>query len=79
MQATSAISKQPRRTAAARRRRWVWFIGAPVAVILFVAVAIFGHYVDEPMRQRIELAMNQKMTGYTVRLPRLDFHPLDSR
>ena len=76
MQATSAISKHPRRAAAARRRRWVWFIGAPVAVVLFVAVAIFGHYVDEPMRQRIELAMNQKMTGYTVRLPRLDFHPL---
>jgi hypothetical protein len=76
MQATSAIDKRPRHAAASRRRRWAWFVGAPVAVILLLAVAILGHFLDEPMRQRIEAAMNQKMSGYTVRLPRLDFHPV---
>jgi hypothetical protein len=76
MQATSTIAKGQRHAAAARRRRWAWFVGAPVAALLIVAVAVLGHFLDEPMRQRIELAMNQKMTGYTVRLPRLDFHPV---
>jgi len=57
------------------RRTSVWVV--TVFLMLVVAVAVFiGYFVDEPMRQRLEQTMNQKMTGYTVRLPELDFHPI---
>lgn len=77
MQATTSTAKDTTRAAAARRRRrWAFFIGAPVAAVLIAVVAIAGHFIDEPLRQRLELTLNQKMTGYTVKLPALDFHPL---
>lgn len=77
MEATTSTAKDTTRAAAARRRRrWAFFIGAPVAAVLIAVVAIAGHFIDEPLRQRLELTLNQKMTGYTVKLPALDFHPL---
>jgi hypothetical protein len=47
-----------------------------VALVVLIVVALVGHFLDEPMRRRMERTLNEKMTGYTVRLPRLDFHPL---
>ena len=77
MQASSSTAKGTTRLAATRRRRrWAWFVGAPVALVLIAAVAVLGHFLDEPMRRRLELTLNQRMTGYTVKLPALDFHPL---
>ena len=76
MQATTSTAKGPRAAATRRRRRWAFFVGAPVAAVLIAAIAIAGHFIDEPLRQRLELTLNQKMTGYTVKLPGLDFHPL---
>jgi hypothetical protein len=77
MQATTSTAKGTTRAATARRRRrWALVIGAPVAAALIAVIAIAGHVIDEPLRQRLELTLNRKMTGYTVKLPALDFHPL---
>lgn len=45
---------------------------AGLTVLLFVA----SFFVDEPMRRSMERKMNQSLTGYTVRLPRLHFRLL---
>lgn len=77
MQAITSTAKDSARVAAARRRRrGAFLVGAPVAAVLSVVVAVAGHFIDEPLRRRLELTLNQKMTGYTVTLPALDFHPL---
>src|SRR4029453_15934786 len=74
--AVSSTIPRGRSRVALWRRRWAWFVGAPVALVVLVVVALVGHFLDEPMRRRMERTLNEKMTGYTVRLPRLDFHPL---
>lgn len=76
MSVSSTVANGTRHSAAARRRRWAWLVGAPIAALLIVAIAVLGHFIDEPMRRRLEATLNERMTGYTVRLPRLDFHPL---
>ena len=77
MQVGTATTKGSPRIAGARhRRRWAWLIGLPVALLLVVAIAVFGHFIDEPMRRRLEATLNQQMKGYIVKLPGLDFHPL---
>ena len=77
MHATYPTAKGETRAAAShRRRRWAWLIGAPVAFVVIAAVVLVGHFLDEPLRRRLEVELNQSMKGYTVKLPRLDFHPL---
>ena len=56
------------------RRRWL--AAVPFAVVVALVVAVAGHLVDEPLRRRLETTLNQRLKGYTVRLPALDFHPL---
>ncbi|HXG02024.1 MAG TPA: DUF748 domain-containing protein [Candidatus Binatia bacterium] len=56
------------------RRRWRWVVGI-LGVLALLAVAA-GLLVDEPLRRRIERAMNERLDGYTVSIGRLDFHPL---
>ncbi|HET9491355.1 MAG TPA: DUF748 domain-containing protein [Methylomirabilota bacterium] len=60
------------------RRRWprraAW--AGLVVVALVIAGTVASILVEEPLRRRIESAMNRQLDGYTTRIARLDFHPL---
>jgi Domain of Unknown Function (DUF748) len=57
-----------------RRRLVIWGSG----ILAFVLILIFtlAYLIDEPLRRKVERDMNAKLKGYTVRLGRLDFHPI---
>lgn len=57
-----------------RRRVGLWVLGIIVTLIVVLVVGSF--FVDEPLRRHMETTMNQKLKGYSVRLPGLSFHPL---
>jgi hypothetical protein len=57
-----------------RGKWWVWLIGALVG--LGVVVIALGLFIDEPLRRYIEQTLNSNLKGYTVRLGKLDLHPL---
>jgi uncharacterized protein involved in outer membrane biogenesis len=59
---------------AMRRKWWIWLIGA-VAGLIIAAIA-FGFLMDEPLRRYAEQQLNSRLQGYTIRLGRLDLHPL---
>jgi hypothetical protein len=57
------------------RRKWViWLIGI-VAGLISIAIAL-GIFIDEPLRRHVERQLNSPLKGYTVRLGKLDLHPL---
>lgn len=43
-----------------------------LAALVFVA----AYLLDEPLRRRLEMDMNRRLEGYSVRLGKLDFHPV---
>ena len=43
--------------------------------VLAVLVVVSPALLNEPVRRRIEAAMNAQMEGYTVQLPALSLHP----
>lgn len=50
---------------------------ALVIVVIGGAAALYVEYfVDEPLRQSTENRINAALKGYTVRIQRLDFHPI---
>jgi hypothetical protein len=49
----------------------LWTAGIIVGLIVLLFIASF--FVDEPMRRAMERSMNEKLTGYSVTLPRLHF------
>ena len=57
------------------RRRLVIRGGAIVAAILIVSF-VLAYLIEEPLRRRVERDMNHRLKGYTVRIERLDFHPI---
>lgn len=57
------------------RRRWVMWLGGVVAFLL-VVVFILATMIDEPLRRKVERDMNARLKGYTVRVGKLDFHPI---
>jgi hypothetical protein len=57
-----------------RRRWWIWLIGTVVGLI--IAVIALGYFIDEPLRRYTEQKLNSNLKGYTVRLGKLDLHPL---
>src|SRR6266404_4534841 len=61
-----ALARVPR---VAHRTFWV-LVG--LLVLLFIA----SFFVDEPMRATMERKINERLTGYSVRLPRLHFQLL---
>jgi hypothetical protein len=62
------------RTARRLPRAIFWLSGG---VILLVMIAVFAAYfVDEPLRRQTEARINAALEGYTVRIGRLDFHPI---
>jgi Domain of Unknown Function (DUF748) len=56
------------------RRPIIW-AGGILAVIL-IAIFVLAYLIDEPLRRRIEQEMNARLKGYTVRIEKLDFHPI---
>ena len=56
------------------RRWWIWLLGA-VGGLIMLAVAV-GLFIDEPLRRYVEEQMNSRLKGYTIRLGKLDLHPL---
>lgn len=74
---TPFIREQPQATSAFRkasRRIWLWVIGALVTFILLVGFALL--FIDEPFRAYAERELNSRLDGYTVRIGRLNFHPI---
>ena len=57
-----------------RRTWWIWLIGA-VAGLITITIAL-GVFVDEPLRRYVERQLNTHLKGYTVRVGKLDLHPL---
>lgn len=71
-----------------RLRKW-WSAGAPFSraakigawiagsILLLLALAIVGaFFIDEPLRRRMEARLNSTLQGYTVKIGKLDFHPI---
>jgi Domain of Unknown Function (DUF748) len=52
----------------------LWSAGIIAALLLVAVVAAF--FIDEPLRRRMESNLNNTLKGYTVRLGKLDFHPI---
>jgi Domain of Unknown Function (DUF748) len=52
----------------------IW-VGGFLAAILIVIFAL-AFLIDEPLRRKIEAEMNARLKGYTVRIEKLDFHPI---
>jgi Domain of Unknown Function (DUF748) len=44
--------------------------------LLIVAVIVLAYFIDEPLRRRTETKINSALKGYTVRIGKLDFHPI---
>jgi uncharacterized protein involved in outer membrane biogenesis len=56
------------------KRALVW-LGAVLGLIV-VVVFIAAFFLDEPLRRRTEAKINASLKGYTVRIEKLDFHPI---
>jgi hypothetical protein len=56
------------------RKSFLW-AGGSVLLILFVIIGA-AFLLDEPLRKRMEADLNNRLKGYTVRIGRLDFHPI---
>ena len=67
------------RTFFASRTRKVVFWSATGLLTLIVLVIIAAFFIDEPLRQRMEANLNRALRGYTVRIGKLDFHPIGLR
>jgi hypothetical protein len=59
---------------AMRKRWWIWLLGTIAGLIILAVVLAF--FIDEPLRRYVEQQMNSRLKGYTVRIGRLDLHPL---
>ena len=57
------------------RRSFLW-IGGAVLLILILSVVAAAFLLDEPLRRKMEADINNRLKGYTVRIGRLDFHPI---
>jgi len=56
-------------------RRWVlWTAG--VFAFLLLLLFVLAYMIDEPLRRKVERDMNARLKGYTVRIGKLDFHPI---
>ena len=56
------------------KRALIWL--AAIFGFLVVAAVIAAFFIDEPLRRRTEAKINASLKGYTVRIEKLDFHPI---
>lgn len=52
----------------------LWTAGI-MAFLVLLAIAT-AYFIDEPLRRRMESNINKALKGYTVRIGKLDFHPI---
>jgi len=57
-------------------RRWLLAVGA-LLTLLLVASVIALFFVDEPLRRYTEAKMNASLEGYTARIGRMHFNPIN--
>ena len=57
-----------------RRRPIIW--GGGILALILIAIFVLAYLIDEPLRRRVEREMNARLKGYTVRIEKLDFHPI---
>ena len=70
--AAKQAKKSPiRRIGSGVSKTALWTVGIILGLIVLLFIASF--FVDEPMRRAMERSMNQKLTGYSVTLPKLHF------
>lgn len=62
------------RVGARLKKPALWVAGGILALVLLVIAASF--LLDEPLRRRMEADLNNRLKGYSVRIGRLDFHPV---
>jgi Domain of Unknown Function (DUF748) len=58
----------------ATRKSFLWIAGLVLLILILTIVAAF--LLDEPLRRKMEADINNRLKGYTVRIGRLDFHPV---
>ena len=58
----------------ATKRSFLWIGGSVLLIPILIIVAAF--LLDEPLRRKVEADINNRLKGYTVRIGRLDFHPV---
>lgn len=58
-----------------RLPRWTK-IGFAILLGLVLATVVASFFLDEPLRRRMEANLNAALKGYSVRLGKLDFHPI---
>lgn len=56
-------------------RKWFVWVAAGLGVIV-VLLVVAAYFIDEPLRRRTEAKINAALDGYTVRIGKLDFHPI---
>jgi hypothetical protein len=57
--------------------RWrpvIW--GGGILAVILITIFVLAHLIDEPLRRRVEREMNARLKGYTIRIEKLDFHPI---
>src|SRR4029077_7255397 len=57
--------------------RWrpvIW--GGGILAVILTFIFVLAYLVDEPLRRKVEREMNDRLKGYTVRIEKLDFHPI---
>src|SRR6266705_2337469 len=62
---------QLREAALALPRALLWLVVGVIGLAVLLIIASF--FVDEPMRRSMEKEINRRLTGYSVRVPRLHF------
>ncbi len=62
------------RARAFSRNKLFWF-GLAVGLVIVIAL-VLAYFIDEPLRRQTEARINAALKGYTVRIGRLDFHPI---
>ena len=65
-----------RQRAPALLHSWWFRIGAAIGLLLLLLAVVTAFFIDEPLRKQTEARMNAALRGYTVRIGRLDFHPI---
>jgi Domain of Unknown Function (DUF748) len=58
----------------ATRKSFLWILGSVLLIPLLSIVT--ASLLDEPLRKKMEAELNNRLKGYTVRIGRLDFHPI---
>ena len=56
------------------KKALVWLVA--VVGVLVISAIIAAFFIDEPLRRRTEAKINAALKGYTVRIGKLDFHPI---